>query len=201
MNGIEHLLNQVHHEKKLSGSWLVCPICQKTFYRMPCFMKSRNTITCSNPCRHKQHSILMSENPPKSMLGKKHKPETIAKYIERGKDPVWIAQTHTEERNRRLSEKLTGEKHFNWKGGPKVPRDIKNAMRKGHLYFSWRRQVFGRDKYTCQGCNIRSGNGKTVHLQAHHILSFSEFPESRYDVNNGITLCVECHRKETYRTS
>ena len=32
-------------------------------------------------------------------------------------------------------------------------------------------------------------------LHAHHIKSFKDHEELRYDVNNGITLCSQCHRK------
>lgn len=57
----------------------------------------------------------------------------------------------------------------------------------------WRLAVFERDKYTCQLCDKKSGNGKKVVLNAHHIEEFAENEATRYDVDNGITLCVECH--------
>jgi len=54
-------------------------------------------------------------------------------------------------------------------------------------YSEWRRQVFERDGFACQEC----GSNKEIH--PHHIKLFSEHPELRYDVENGITLCSICH--------
>lgn len=65
----------------------------------------------------------------------------------------------------------------------------------------WRTDVFERDSYKCRFCNMASGNGKNVYLEAHHIKSFSEFPEIRFRKSNGITLCYQCHKtihKEEY---
>lgn len=52
----------------------------------------------------------------------------------------------------------------------------------------WRKLVLERDNYTCQICG-----GKESDLNVHHIKCFSLYPESRFDVNNGITLCKKCH--------
>ena len=60
-------------------------------------------------------------------------------------------------------------------------------------YRDWRKEVFGRDRYTCQHCGARNGNGKYIRLEAHHIYDFKNHPELHYDVNNGVTLCVKCH--------
>lgn len=59
----------------------------------------------------------------------------------------------------------------------------------------WRRAVFERDNYTCQECGARNGRGKAVILNADHIKPFAYYPELRFDLANGRTLCVECHRK------
>lgn len=58
------------------------------------------------------------------------------------------------------------------------------------LVKQWRTAVFQRDDYTCQGCGQRGGR-----LQADHIRPYSEFPDLRWDLNNGRTLCEPCHRQ------
>jgi hypothetical protein len=54
----------------------------------------------------------------------------------------------------------------------------------------WRKEVFNRDNFTCQKCKQKSGK-----IEAHHIKRWSEYPDLRFDINNGITLCKTCHSK------
>jgi 5-methylcytosine-specific restriction endonuclease McrA len=54
----------------------------------------------------------------------------------------------------------------------------------------WRMSVFHRDDFTCQDCGEKGGC-----LSAHHIRPWRDYPELRYEINNGITLCKECHIK------
>lgn len=84
--------------------------------------------------------------------------------------------------------KQIGEDNPNWKGG--TSRIYKNGYY-SREYLDWRKKVFERDNYTCQEC----GQGGGKYVTAHHIKSFANYPESRFDIDNGITLCETCHSK------
>ena len=59
------------------------------------------------------------------------------------------------------------------------------------LYKRWRSAVYARDSRECQLCNSRK------RIEAHHIKRWSDFPQLRFDPNNGVTLCKVCHKKIT----
>lgn len=86
------------------------------------------------------------------------------------------------------------EKNPNWKGGV---TSINETIRKSIPYKEWRNSVFKRDNFTCVWCGEKDKvSGK---LQADHIKPFAFFPELRLDIDNGRTLCKECHSKtDTY---
>lgn len=67
-------------------------------------------------------------------------------------------------------------------------RKIDSQIRNRSEYKEWRMNVFRRDNFTCQCCGKHGGS-----LNAHHIENFKTNPEKRLSIDNGITLCEECH--------
>jgi 5-methylcytosine-specific restriction endonuclease McrA len=87
-----------------------------------------------------------------------------------------------------LAKSKTRESSKNWRGGI-CPEN--HRIRYSEEMKNWRVSVFERDKYTCQICGIVGGK-----LNAHHIIPFSVDKSLRFDLLNGITLCVACHKKQ-----
>lgn len=84
-------------------------------------------------------------------------------------------------------DKLKGSNNPNFKHGLTTYLHI---LRGSPKYRRWRKEIFKRDDYTCVFCGLRGGN-----LNADHIKPFAAFPELRFDIGNGRTLCRECHKK------
>ena len=78
-----------------------------------------------------------------------------------------------------------GENSPGWRGGV-----CKESMkiRRSKKYKDWRKSIFEKDNYTCQCCGKFSGK-----LQAHHIYSFSQYEDKRFELDNGLTMCFQCH--------
>lgn len=87
-------------------------------------------------------------------------------------------------------ERISGENANNWQGGKSTENEI---IRHRKEYREWRKSVYERDNYTCQECGARSAKDKPVTLNAHHVKPFSKYPELRFVVDNGVTLCKPCH--------
>lgn len=80
-----------------------------------------------------------------------------------------------------------GQNHPRWKGGIGKERH----MIMGRVeYKLWRNSVFERDNFTCIWCGKRG-----VKLNADHIKTWSDYPELRFAIDNGRTLCEDCHKK------
>ena len=94
-----------------------------------------------------------------------------------------------------MSEAQKGEKNPQWQGGVS---SINHRLRASKKWKIWRAEVFKRDDYTCCDCGGRSAKGRHIILHPHHKLLFSEYPNSRFLIANGKTLCIDCHKTKHY---
>ena len=92
----------------------------------------------------------------------------------------------SKETRRKMSLAKCGERNINWKGGVTSARqqEYNNLETK-----AWRRAVFERDAYTCQDCGATGS-----YLNAHHLKEIAQYPDLRFDIDNGQTLCLDCHK-------
>lgn len=201
-------------KKNRKGKYIFCPICKEKFYIFPCEDKTNKRRYCSKKCQYisqKGKSVRKSKEVPvevrekirNTLKGHKVSEDTRKKISEKNK-----GKKQSEEQKKRTSlrlkedykkgirksffKELKGERHHNWKGGI---TSINEKIRKSLEYQLWRKAVFERDNYTCVFCGARSGKGKKVVIHADHIKPFALFPELRFAIDNGRTLCIDCHRK------
>ena len=97
-----------------------------------------------------------------------------------------------------ISKAKIGKKNPMWKGGHT------KEQHKTREFKRWRMKVFSRDNFICQICEKVGGK-----LNAHHIKRFSSIIQyyeittleealecdELWNINNGITLCEDCHKK------
>lgn len=190
-----------------------CAFCGKIYLTWIC--KAKTSKFCSLSCRYKSQ---VNKKLSKITILRMSEAKKGKKKSKRTKERMSLAQKnrpHTEKENERirlLAKKRIGVKlsieqrkkisighkervrlglnNF-WKGGI---TPINKAIRKSFEYKIWREAVFKRDNYTCIWCGARSGNGKAIELNADHIKPFSLYPELRFAIDNGRTLCRDCHK-------
>lgn len=74
----------------------------------------------------------------------------------------------------------------------KLGKLFKLSPKQTHVMLSlWSRAVRKRDLNICVYC------GSTTNLEAHHQYPKAIYPELMFDLNNGVTACIDCHRELT----
>jgi transposase-like protein len=94
-------------------------------------------------------------------------------------------------RKRRLLNNKAARRRYFAKHGVDMPSQY---WRYTFDYLTWQQSVFERDNHTCQHCNKTN-----CKVHAHHIKHAADFPELRFVIENGLTLCPKCHKKEHRR--
>lgn len=149
-------------------------IYKRTDEQIKRFLSVRNSFKNGNTVRRGKK--LSSEQIERVRLG-----HIGLKKTEETKHKIKLAQIN------KKRPQISGCRNHKWKGGVTRKNDLD---RKSIEYREWRRDVFIRDEFTCQECGMTE-----TYIEAHHIKSFSDYPELRFDKSNGVTLCKECHKK------
>lgn len=142
-------------------------------------LETKNKISAKNinPSEETRLKMSCSQKKKPKIFGIKHSEETKKKI-----GFVHLGRKHTEE----TKNKQRGANHPGWKGGI---TNENTRIRNSEEYKIWRKAVYQRDNYTCVWCG-----GRGERLNADHIKPFSLFPELRFEISNGRTLCVSCHK-------
>lgn len=90
---------------------------------------------------------------------------------------------------------LVGSKNPNWRGGISLDNFRGRFDAKGSAL----KRLIKRNSNKCGMCNKEFGNicphcEQKIKSYAHHIKSWKDYPELRYDPQNGILLCEKCHK-------
>jgi hypothetical protein len=183
-----------------------CVICGRPLYRRPFELKKIRYAACQEHreiakrrfgvTKAQEESLKLGRKKgtnhltgiPKSKESKRKRSETMKDWVRNNPDKV-------------KARGVKGEDHYNWKGG--AP-NLNQSIRRMTEYKKWADEVKTRDG-ECTRCS------SVYNLDCHHIKPFAELVkeleiESRedallhseiiFDIDNGITLCKECHCME-----
>lgn len=130
----------------------------------------------------------------KWMKGRKLSQNTIEKQREKKVGRFVSVETREKIRKSQIGVPrfhMRGEKHPRYiSDRSKLQRyGTDNQDRRSSMYREWRKKVWLRDNFKCKIANPDC-KGR---IEAHHILGYTEYPELRFDINNGITLCHHHH--------
>ena len=183
-------LNQSHH---LNKDWLylkyiteglstyeIAKIVNRNPKNIYCKLKDFGIPTRSRAETLKKNSWWKQGLPSKN-IGKPRSEKTKKKISE--------ARTGKEYPNLKGDKNgMFGKRSANWKGGVTPERQKLYGQ---DLWKNIVKEIFKRDKYVCKRCGKVRSSGNELHT--HHIRSWADYPNNRFDLDNLITLCRRCH--------
>jgi hypothetical protein len=172
-----------HPKRRIINSCVIC----NAKYEIQLSTKDKK-VTCSKECSNKHKS--------NKRLGGKHNISPKYNVCVRCKNPFLINGVIKRSNRAKYcspkcqnddhSERLKGPNSPNWKGGL-TDKNKRYEFRR--QIYEWRNKVFKRDFYKCRHC------GSKKEIEAHHIIEWAKCVETRFDIDNGLTLCIICHGK------
>ena len=176
------------HEKQIRVYELTCENCGEKFTAT-----NKRARYCSK-CRYKEQGKKISgHNHPKYNGGK------IVKCDNCGRELHITLSEYKNHKHHFCSKECYGKwkrVQVQGKNNPAYKPELTDEYRQqyiedkrvGSKMDEWRKQVFERDNYTCQHCGKETHNNR-----AHHKDGYNWCIDRRHDVDNGVTLCKECH--------
>lgn len=161
---------------------------KKTLCRWDCNlqdMKNRKSFL------GKTHSKKSREKISKNLKGKPSWNKGL-KGFRAGEKRDWMPKGEKHWSFGKKNLKTTGEKHYRWIKDRTLLKGRHDRNFHDPDYKKWRIEVYKRDNYKCKIEN-KDCRGR---IEAHHILVWRDYPELRYQVNNGITLCHAHHPRK-----
>jgi len=72
-----------------------------------------------------------------------------------------------------------------------APSSFIRGKRGKKMLNRWSKKVYAKDRFTCQKCMQQTNEN----LHAHHIEPKGVYPRLSFKLDNGISLCGDCHRQ------
>jgi hypothetical protein len=187
-NNPRFLDNQIREKK--------CAHCHRTmswwveFRHLPIsiFVKK---ICCSYQCSNTLNKLIENRKD-------KNKKNRIKKCEGCGKEMDWSVGYRKKAISEFIKMKFCTKKCADKNGLRYIGKDHPNfrkfsrrklPQKKRSVWF--RREVLKRDKNVCQKCLKKERKNRPV--VAHHIKTVKDYPELRFEISNGLTICVPCH--------
>jgi hypothetical protein len=168
----------------------ICPICSKTFERRGNRKSSgKNPPCCSKVCKSESQKLtalgFTHARRPKEGIKRNCKVCHCEFQKPKSQDSLYCS-LKCRVSDPTVFDAISGGRHYNWKGG--ITRG-NQTLRKSRTARQWRKIVLLRDKSTCLMCGFTA----TRYMRAHHVLPWAKYPQYRFLVGNGMTLCFWCH--------
>lgn len=176
----------------------ICPFCLRQ--RISCYSDiSKSGHTLCTPCSRILRSSAPLIGTKKGRLliydfaspykGKEHDSTKLKVICECGAERECFAADLKRGRtlscgclNKEITSSMAGPLNPNWD-----PTLTKEERSRGRAAYNWANAVKERDEWECQVCFSKEN------VVAHHLNSYKHNEELRHNVENGITLCRDCH--------